>query len=98
MSDEIAPVSPKIIYVGTTLRSMTKQPTPDKVPPEQVLHILGQHDMAWCGILASKALQFLAVVLQEEKRLISQHQIRHIVHQIKELSVGCGALQPDSAI
>ena len=87
MSDEIAPVSPKIIYVGTTLRSMTKQPTPDKVPP-----------MAWCGILASRALQFLAVVLQEEKRLISQHQIRHIVDQIKELSVGCGALQPDSAI
>ena len=54
--------------------------------------------MVWCGKLAPKALQFLAVVLQEEKRLISQHQIRHVVGQIKELSVGCGALQPGSAI
>ena len=39
------------------------------------------------------------MVLQEEKRLISQHQIRHIAgHQIKELLVFCGALQPDIAI
>ena len=35
------------------------------------------------------------MVLQEERRLISQHQI---VGQIKELSVDCGALQPDIAI
>ena len=68
------------------------------VTPEQVLHILGQHDMVWCGILAPKTPQALAVVLQEERMLISQHQIRHIVGQIKELSVGCGALQPDIAI
>ena len=54
--------------------------------------------MVWCGILAPKALQVLAVVLQEERRLISQHQIRHIVGQIKGLSAGCGALQPDGAI
>ena len=67
-------------------------------PPEQVLHILGQHDMVLCEILAPKTLQALAVVLQEERSLISQHQIRHIVSQIKELSVGCGALQPDIAI
>ena len=67
-------------------------------PVEQVLHILGQHDMVWCGILAPNPLQALAVVLQEERRLISQHQIRHIAGQIKELSVGCGALQPDIAI
>ena len=38
------------------------------------------------------------MVFQEESRLISQHQIGHIVGQIKELSVGCGALQPDNAI
>ena len=38
------------------------------------------------------------MVLQEERRLISQHQIRHIAGQIKELSVGYGALQPDIAI
>ena len=68
------------------------------VPPGQVLHILGQHDMVWCGILAPKTPQALAVVLQEERMLISQHQIRHIVCQIKEMSVGCGALQPDIAI
>ena len=67
-------------------------------PAEQVLHILGQHDMVWYGILALKPLQALAVVLQEEKRLISQHQIRHIAGLIKELSVDCGALQPDIAI
>ena len=54
--------------------------------------------MVGCGILTPKALQALAVVLQEEKRLISQYQFRHIVGQIKELSVGCGALQPDIAI
>ena len=47
--------------------------------------------MVWCGILAPKTLQ--AVVLQEERRPISQHQIRHGVSQLKELSVGCGALQ-----
>ena len=63
---------------------------------EQVLHILGKHDMGWCGILALKTHQALAVVLLEARRLISQHQIRHIVVQIKELSVGCGALQPDN--
>ena len=68
------------------------------VPPEQVLHIVLQRDMVWCEILAPKTLQTLAVVLQEERRLISQHQSRHIVGQIKELSVGCGALQPDIAI
>ena len=67
-------------------------------PAEQVLHILGQHDMVWCGILAPKTLRALAVVLQEERRLISQHKIWHIVGQIKELSAGCGALQPDIAI
>ena len=54
--------------------------------------------MAWCGILAPKTLKALAMVLQEERRLISQHKIRHIVGQIKELSVGCGALQPESVI
>ena len=53
--------------------------------------------MVWCGILAPKTLQALAVVFQEERSLISQHQIRHIVGQIKELLVGCGALQPDIA-
>ena len=68
-------------------------------PAEQVLHILGQHDMVFNGILAPKSLQALAVVLQEEKSLISQHQSRHIAGQIKELlSVDCGALQPDIAI
>ena len=25
---------------------------PDMPPAEQVLYILGQHDMVWCGILA----------------------------------------------
>ena len=67
-------------------------------PAEQVLRILGQQEMVWCRILAPKTLQALAVVLQEERRLISQHQIRHIVVQIKELSVGFCALQPDIAI
>ena len=38
------------------------------------------------------------MVFQGERRLISQHKIRHIVGQSKELSVGCGALQPDIAI
>ena len=65
---------------------------------EKVLHILGQRDMVWCGILAPKPFQALAVVLQEERRLISQHQIRHIAGPIKELSVNCGTLQPDIAI
>ena len=65
---------------------------------EKMFHILGQHDMVWCGILASKTLQALAVVLQEERRPTPQHKIRHIVSQIKELSVGCGALQLDIAI
>ena len=68
------------------------------VPAEQALHSLGKHDMAWCGILAPKTPHALAAVLQEEKRLISQHLIRHIVGQIKELSVDCSALQPDIAI
>ena len=53
--------------------------------------------MVWCGILAPKTLQALAVVLQEERSLILQLHIRHIVGQIKELLVGCGALQPDIA-
>ena len=35
---------------------------------------------------------------QNLPRLISQHKIRNIAGQIKELSVGCGALQPDIAI
>ena len=48
--------------------------------------------MVWCGILAPKSLQALAVVLQEERRLISQLQIRHGVGKIKALLVGCGAL------
>ena len=68
---------------------------PHMPPAEQVLHILGQHDLVWCGI---KPLQALAEVLQEERRLISQHQIQHITGQIKELSVGYGALQPDITI
>ena len=68
------------------------------LPAEQVLHILGQLDMVWCRILAPKTLQALAVVLQEIRMLISQHQIRNIVGQIKELSVGCCALQPDIPI
>ena len=67
-------------------------------PAEQVLHILGQHDMVWCRILTPKPLQALAMMLQEERGLISQHQIRHIAGQIKELLVGSGALQPDIAI
>ena len=53
--------------------------------------------MVLYGILAPKTPQPLAVVLQEERRLIFQHQMRHIVGQIKELSAGCGALQPDIA-
>ena len=71
---------------------------PDMPPAEQVLHIVGQHDMVWCRILTPKPLQALAMMLQEERGLISQHQIRHIAGQIKELSVGSGALQPDIAI
>ena len=67
-------------------------------PAEQVLHILGQPDLVWCGILAPKTLQALTVVLQEERRLISQHKFRHSVGQIKELSIGCGVMQPDIAI
>ena len=62
---------------------------------EQVIHILGQHDIVWCGILAPKPLHTLAEVLQEERRLISQHQNRHIAGKIKELSVHFGDLQPD---
>ena len=67
-------------------------------PAKQLLHIQGQDDMVWCGVLAPKTLHTLAVVLQKERRLISQHRIRHIVGQIKELSAGYGALQPDIAI
>ena len=48
--------------------------------------------------MAPKTLQALAVVLHGERRPISQHQIRHIAGQIKELSVGCGDLQPDFVI
>ena len=60
-------------------------------PTEQVLPILGKHNMVWFGILAPKTLQALAVELQEERKLISPHQLRHIVGQIKELSVGFAA-------
>ena len=67
-------------------------------PAEQALHIMGHLDMVWSGILAPKTLQALAVVLQEERRLISQHQGRDIVGQIKKLSVGYGVLQPHIAI
>ena len=63
---------------------------------EQVLHILGQYDIVWCGILAPKPHQDLAEVLQEKRRLISQHKIRHIAGQIKALLVRFGALQPDN--
>ena len=58
MSDEIAQVSPKITYVGTMLKSRTRQPTHQIWPP---LHILGQQDVVWCGILAPKTLQALVV-------------------------------------
>ena len=95
MSDEIAPVPPKITNVEA--KDLATLPL-DMPPAEQVLHILGQHDMVWCGILAQNSLHALDVVLQEERRLISQHQIWHIVGQIKELSVNCGALQPDIVI
>ena len=61
--------------------------------PAKLLHILDS--MIWSGV---EYWHQIAVVLQEERRLISQHQVRHIVGQIKELSVGCGVLQPDIAI
>ena len=67
-------------------------------PAEQVIHILGQPDLDLVWNTGTKTSPGSSVVLQEERRLIFQHQIRHIVGQIKELSVGCGALQPDSAI
>ena len=54
--------------------------------------------MVCIEILAPKTLHALAVELQEERRLIAQYQIRHIAGQIKELSDGCGASQPDIAI
>ena len=64
MSEEIAPVSPKNTY----LRSRTWQPTHQTcLPSEQVLHILGQYDMVWCGILAPKPFRTLSVVLQGGK-------------------------------
>ena len=53
--------------------------------------------MVWCGILAPKTLQSCCAA-SGGKEAVSQHQIRHIVGQIKELSVGCGDLQPDIAI
>ena len=78
MSDEIAPVSPKITYVvpwnNVEVKDLATHP-PDMPTAEQVLHILGQHDMVWGGILSPKPLQALALVLQEERRLIFQHQI-----------------------
>ena len=74
MSDEITPVSPNAEVKNFKLAIHP----PDMPPAEQVLHILGQHDMVWCGKLASKHLQALAMVLQEERRLFSQHQIWHI--------------------
>ena len=61
-------------------------------PAEQVLHILMK---ARYGMLAPKTIQDLAFMLQDERRLIFPHQIQHIVGQIKELSVGQGALQPE---
>ena len=53
-------------------------------PVDQVLHILGQPGRVWCGLLSPRTLQVLAVMLQGQRRLISQHQIGHIVGQINE--------------
>ena len=74
MSDKIVPVSPQIAYVATMLRSRTRQPTRHMPPAEQVLHILGQHDMFWSGILTPKTLHALSVVLEKERRLISAYR------------------------
>ena len=53
-----------------------------------------ERDMVWCGTGWHHKLSrpFLWC------RLIFQHQIRHIVGQIEELSVCYGALQSDIAI
>ena len=93
MSDEIGPVSPQITYVGTTLRARTRQPTHQTCLPLNKCYTFW-YIMIWSVVeyWHQKTLQALAVLL------ISQHQIRHIVGQIKELSAGCGALQPDIAI
>ena len=53
-------------------------------PIDQKMHILGQPRRVWCGILSPRTLQALAVMLLGQRRLISQHQIGHIVGQIKE--------------
>ena len=53
-------------------------------PVDQVLHILGQPGRVWCGILSPRALQALAVELQGQGRLLSQHQIGHFVGQVNE--------------
>ena len=67
-------------------------------PVDQMLHTPGQPGSVWCGILAPRTLQALVVMLQGEMRLIPQHLTGHLVGQMNEMSVGCGALQPDIVI
>ena len=50
------------------------------------------------NILASRTLQALSVMFQDEMRLISQHLIVHFVCQINEMPVVRGALQRDIVI
>ena len=94
MSEEIVPGPLKITYIRTALRARTWQHT----PAEQMLHILGQPGSVLCGILTPSILMIHVVMLQEERHLIPQPQIQHIVSQIKEMAIGFDVLQPDIAI
>ena len=60
--------------------------------------VLGQPGRVWCAILAPRTLQVLAVMLQEERRLNYQLQIRPIVGQIKKNVGWLWSLQPDIVI
>ena len=71
---------------------------PDMPPAEQVLHILGQHDMVWCRILAQKNSPGSCYGASGGKGADFSAPNSAYCWSDKELSVGCGALQADIAI
>ena len=74
MSDEIDPLLPKSTNVGTMLWSRTRQPNLKTCPHRTSVTHPGTARYGLVGILAAKTLQALAVVLQKERRLMSQHR------------------------
>ena len=86
MSDENRPRITQDYLRQNNLWSRTRQPIQQTCIPLTK----GQSGRVWCGILSTRTLKTLAVMLLGQWTLISQHQIWHIVSQVKEswLAVG----------